>query len=775
LTEYINFGKMFEYQYFEAANDINIKLFYINRTVFIFLYAHKQLLFSIFPYSFATFFLDIQMNEKLHKNIPRIVFLIVAVAIAILMLSHVSDYGSTTAENEYQISKSVQLHRYYGSFGKDTSVLEGNTHPMYSGWFNALTVKFSEIFSGCEIRNVRHATNAIFGFIGILFAGLLAKQCRNWRTGIFAMLLLGLSPAIFGHSMFNLDDIPVLSTFAATLYFLKRLADYFPKPKIIDAIMFALLLSLCITANPDSSFILIVAFVAVIAGLIINRKHDKIKKAALLYSLIAIWSVAVVIAITYLLVPQVRYHGVGAWLDSFTPLGPIWILFEGKLYWTDLLPWYYDIKMIAMTIPAAIFIGILLSLGLSFWKKTNRVDIIVLLTISVAAIIIASLKSDTNGVWQHSLYAEVPLFIVAAIGFDILIASARNKSIQTASVFVPILLLIMPTIHIFKCHPYSYIYFNEFTGGVGHAYGRYELENYGISNREAAQWIIDNGKYNLSGNQLFVATTSELSGKHYFGKYKSEVSIVECPWLERSNHIWDYAMFPVTGIEPEILTGPYFPPKTAVKTITIDDVPICLVLQRTDTCDLYGRGYLANNDVQHAIELLETAVRNDSTNESAMINLIDANLRINNKEEMKKWIDRFLAIAPNNDVVNYHNACYYYITGHDGEAERICNEIIDHNPRFVRAYLFLSTIYTKQKQFDKAEQTILKTVDYDIYDKQAALQLVNVYNAQKKDIRDAELSYYEYAYKSYERRGKKKLAEKYKTLYDKAQEARNKD
>ncbi len=419
-----------------------------------------------------------------------------------------------------------------------------------------------------------------------------------------------------------------------------------------------------------------------------------------------------------------------------------------------------------MTIPAAVFVGMLLALGLCFVKKTNRAEIITFLAISVLAILLFSLKSDTTSIWQHLLYAEIPLYIVAAIGFDMLVESSRTKATQIAGIAIPILLMVMPAIHIFRCHPYSHIYYNEFTGGVSHAFGRYELENYGTSNREAAQWVSDNGKYNLSGNQLFVATRSEKAGKHYFGEYKYEVSIVETRWAERANHIWDYAIFPVTGIEPEILTSQYFPPKNTVDTISIDNVPICLVLQRTDTCDLYGRGYLANNDVPHAIELLEMAVYNDPTNESAMINLIDANLRINNKDAMKKWIDRFLEIAPRDDVGNYYNAYYQNITGNNDEAERISKEIIEYNPRFGLAYMFLSMVYTLQKRYDEAESIILSTVDYDIYDEQAARQLVRVYNAQQKDIREAELSYYDYAYKSYDRRGKKELAEKFKKLYE---------
>lgn len=704
------------------------------------------------------------MNEKFH----RIIFIIIAIAIAATMFSLVSDYGSSTAEDEYQINNAIQLDRYYKSFGSDTSILE-NTRPMYSGWFNALTVTLSDVFAKFEIRSVRHTTNAIFGFVGILFAALLAKRCRNWRTASFTMLLLGLSPVIFGHSMFNLDDIPVFATFAASLFFVKRLADHFPKPKIVDAVFFALSSALCITANPDCSLIVAIALILCIIGLVAQRKHNEIKKAAIRYPIFAVGSLAIILGIVILLIPQ----GIGEWLNSFSPNSPTRILFEGKLVWTDLLPWYYNTKMLVMTIPAAVFVGMLLALGLCFVKKSNRAEIITLVCISAVSILIFSLKSDTNGIWQHLLYAEIPLYIVAAIGFDMLAESSRSTATQIAGIAIPLLLMIMPAVHIFRSHPYSHIYYNEFTGGLNHAFGRYELENYGVSNREAAQWIIDNGKYNLSGDQLFVAARSEKAGKHYFGKYKYEVSIVETRWAERANHIWDYAIFPVTGIEPEILTSQYFPPKNTVDTISIDNVPICLVLQRTDTCDLYGRGYLANNDVQHAIELLETAVYNDPTNESAMINLIDANLRINNKDAMKKWIDRFLEIAPRDDVGNYYNAYYHNITGDNDEAERISKEIIDYNPRFSLAYMFLSTVYTLQKRYDEAENIVLSLVDYDIYDEQAARQLVRVYNAQQKDISEAELSYYDYASKSYDRRGKKELAEKYRKLYEETK-AKNK-
>ncbi len=709
------------------------------------------------------------MNEKFHNNISRIIFIIAAIAIWTTMHIVRLDSGTTIGEEEYQISQSIQLDRYYMSGGADKSILE-NGNPQFSGWFNALSARMSEIFIGRNIRDIRHGMNSIMAFIGIVFAGLLAKRCRNWRTGIFTMILLALSPAFFGHAMFNLEDIPVVTTFVSVLYFAKRLADHFPKPKIYDAVFFAISLALCITANPTCSFLIPAMIVLLVIGLLSKRKENGALSATIWYTSIAIISIGLTYAIAILLVPSLMQSpgNILGWLKSNELQSPTRILFEGKLYWTDLLPWYYETKMLIITIPAAIFLGVVLSICLGFLKKANRTDIIVLLAITAIAITIHSLGGDNNGVWQHLLYAEVPLFIMAAIGFDILTEMARTNITKSACALLPLIIMLVPAYHIISNHPYEHIYFNEFIGGTHNAMGRYELETYGTSNKEASDWIKDHGKYRLSGNQLFVGTRSELQGKHCFEEYKSEVSIVKIGWAERSNHIWDYAMFPVTGIEPELLTSEYFPPKNTVDTICVDNIPICLVLQRTDTCDLYGRGYLASNDVQHAIELLEDAVNHDLTNESAMVNLIDANMRINNKAEMKKWIDRYLDIVPKNDLGNYFNAVYYNTIGKNDEAERICLEIIDNNPRFNMAYLFLSTIYIQEKRYEDAESTILSLVDYDVYNEDAAKQLVRVYNAQKKDIRDAEISYYEYAYKSYERRHKKTLASKYKLLYENA-------
>jgi hypothetical protein len=43
-----------------------------------------------------------------------------------------------------------------------------------------------------------------------------------------------------------------------------------------------------------------------------------------------------------------------------------------------------------------------------------------------------------------------------------------------------------------RLHPYEYIYYNAFIGGEAGAFRRFELDYWGISYREAADWLNEN-------------------------------------------------------------------------------------------------------------------------------------------------------------------------------------------------------------------------------------------------------------------------------------------
>ncbi|GET38831.1 hypothetical protein [Microseira wollei] len=67
-------------------------------------------------------------------------------------------------------------------------------------------------------------------------------------------------------------------------------------------------------------------------------------------------------------------------------------------------------------------------------------------------------------------------------------------------------------------HPYEYIYFNRLSGGLIGAYNRYETEYWGLSLREAMEWVNKNSKM---GKQVLVA--GPLDSAKLFAKPGSDV------------------------------------------------------------------------------------------------------------------------------------------------------------------------------------------------------------------------------------------------------------
>jgi len=75
-----------------------------------------------------------------------------------------------------------------------------------------------------------------------------------------------------------------------------------------------------------------------------------------------------------------------------------------------------------------------------------------------------------------------PVFLIAGVVFE--------KVKQRVWQIVLIVLAILPgLIGIVRLHPYEYIYYNTFIGGEKGAFRRFELDYWGTSYREAADWL----------------------------------------------------------------------------------------------------------------------------------------------------------------------------------------------------------------------------------------------------------------------------------------------
>lgn len=88
--------------------------------------------------------------------------------------------------------------------------------------------------------------------------------------------------------------------------------------------------------------------------------------------------------------------------------------------------------------------------------------------------------------FRHFLFITPPLFIFAGISLAKLAQWLRREWIGYA---LAVIVLLPGIIHCVGLHPYQYIYFNQFTGGVSGAFRQYELDYWATSTRETFAYL----------------------------------------------------------------------------------------------------------------------------------------------------------------------------------------------------------------------------------------------------------------------------------------------
>ena len=164
------------------------------------------------------------------NNIWFWLFLGLAAALFVAMPLMSRSAGNSGDEDKFQIPQGRFVMDYFQSDGADTTCLqdvvtlngkEQNWNLKYYGCsFDVVTEWINRTFNIDDIARTRHMCNAFLGWLIVLFGGLIAYRMGGWRAGVFAMLLLFLSPRLLGHSFNNPKDIPLAAGIVMTIYYM---------------------------------------------------------------------------------------------------------------------------------------------------------------------------------------------------------------------------------------------------------------------------------------------------------------------------------------------------------------------------------------------------------------------------------------------------------------------------------------------------------------------------------------------------------------------------
>ena len=702
---------------------------------------------------------EMKSRERLFSGKESSVFRLLFVSIAAIMLIAMMFMGyhaGMSGDEHFHYEQANNVFNYYKTFGKDSSAVAvldpkggESTLKFYGQSFDLLTVIFIKTFHVEKIYETRHVFNSIFGWLAILFCALIAVEIAGWRAGVIGLFLLFISPGFLGHSFNNPKDIPFAMGYVMSLYFMIRFFKEFPKPSVKAAFLVACGIAVSISIRVAG--VMQIAYLFMFTGLYYIFVAKNIKQ---LFSKENMKNIQTTIIYCCAISIAAYFMGILPWpygleaplknpLRSLTEMNKFAVslrqIFEGAQIWSDKVPWYYSSKYILITVPVVVILGAAAYLVQAF-SKNKRLQYLLIFILVFSFVFplfyIAYQHSNVFGGWRHVLFVYPPMVSMAAVGFGSIFNKIRKKYI--AWVFAAILLALSfkPAIHIIRNYPYQYVYFNEFTGGVKGAYGKYETDYYYHGLKGGCEWFAKNIKTDTvkPANPILVASNHTNIVSYFLRDLikQKKVKILYSRYYERGNSNWDYYIAANSYLNPFRLVNHIFPPKNTIFTVNVEGEPICAVIKRNDKSDYYGFLAENKNDLPGAIALLDNAIRILPENEAALLNLSEIYYKMQNVPKAEETINKLLKIYP-----DYENALNYqgWILLAKGDANgalKSFKKIEEVNFKFYYAYYGAAKAYLKINDVDSAIGELEKSLEQNQGFKPAYILLGNIYQYKAK-------------------------------------------
>jgi tetratricopeptide (TPR) repeat protein len=248
--------------------------------------------------------------------------------------------------------------------------------------------------------------------------------------------------------------------------------------------------------------------------------------------------------------------------------------------------------------------------------------------------------------------------------------------------------MILPVKHQAATFPADYIYFNSISGGNKKAWSNYEYDYYFHGIKKSSEYVID-----LVGNkEVILASNCNLS--NYFDKIPN-IKFRYSRYLERSSLDWDYGLFGVSYLHPDLLKNGKWKSTEIVKIFYHEGNPIVVLLKRRDKKDYTGIAKSNNSEFDEAGILLERAIKSDENNVWLYLQMAKNSLKQNDFETFNRYLQKGREIYPQYEPFYLLEAQFLYNRKEFSKAKEVLDKLIEINPRYGIASELLNKIQQK--------------------------------------------------------------------------------
>ncbi len=632
---------------------------------------------------------------------------IASLIFAAILLVFLAPKAAVNVDEQLHYPHAKKVVNWYFTGGEDISCLETPvTNLKYYGQsVDNITALINRIFNIENEFLTRHYTGALFFLLLLVFAGLIGFHISGsfWVSAVTVFSMLAM-PRLFGQAFGNLKDIPFAVGYLTGIFMIVKFINELPKPKWTTAILLGL--AIAFTCSVRIGGLILFGYFGLALATILILKPFLLKQifSTKLGLVRLLGQSSAILLIGYfaglLLWPFALQNIFKNPLESLQVMEHYKVsirqIFEGQWLWSTQLPWYYLPKWLLISTPETIFFGFGVFL-IWFFRKLIKQDskqlfheLFLLFTLFFPIIYVIVIDANLYSGVRQMLFVLPVLAILSSYGLVGLINYFSFKLIKIAVVFFYFALMILPVKHQFSTFPSDYIYFNTISGGNKKAWSNYEYDYYFHGIKEPAEYLIE-----LAGtNKITVASNCNLS--NYF-ENSPNIKYEYARYLERSSVDWDYGLFGVNYIHPELLKNGKWQSTEIIKTFYHSGNPVVVLLKRKDKLDFQGIKKSELGEFNEAHLLLEKATESDPNNVWIFLQMAKNSLKQNDFKTFNRYLQKGREIYPQYEPLYLLEAKYLFSNGDYREAKVVLYELLEKNPRYNAAEPLLNAVNEKLK------------------------------------------------------------------------------
>jgi hypothetical protein len=431
-----------------------------------------------------------------------LIAIFVLAAVAVIAGLTFRDYGlgwDDYAHAEY----GDLLLSLYGSGFADRRALSFVNLYMYGGGFDMFAALLAKIMP-FGLFETRRLAGAVVGLIGLFITWRLGRRIGGSNAGLFALLLLCLSPLYYGHMFMNPKDAPFAVAMALLLLGLVRALDEYPRPSLATVAIFGIGLGLAVGGRIIGG---ISAFYAAASLALVYGGETRTLGLRAAGSRMAQFAVTLVpgLILAYLVMGVVWPWSVVA------PLNPLraaeyfshffekpWKeMFDGVPISVPDMPRTYVPTLFALKEPEIILVlglagtaaafATALRRDVSLTRRATLLLVALAVAVPVAMTVIAR-PAMYNGI-RHFVFIVPPFAALGGLAAAWLLAwlAEHGRRALAAGAVAASVGLVAPAIEMVRLHPYQYTHFNHIAGGIHAADEHYMLDYWGLAFKQAAE------------------------------------------------------------------------------------------------------------------------------------------------------------------------------------------------------------------------------------------------------------------------------------------------